>query len=68
MKVVSSDATFLLEYYGSDGVGGWQKINCPLRTITTVDRFALVKPSPRGHEMRMLQVPELQLAMGMDEA
>ena len=57
---------FLLVYYGSDGGGGWQKLNRPLRTITTVDRFALVKPdSKHGHVMRMLQVPELQAAMGM---
>ncbi len=57
---------FLLVYYGSDGGGGWQRLNRPLRTITTVDRFALVKPDPKhGHVMRMLQVPELQAAMGM---
>jgi DNA (cytosine-5)-methyltransferase 1 len=57
---------FLLVYYGSDGCGGWQRLNRPLRTITTVDRFALVKPDPEhGHVMRMLQVPELQAAMGM---
>ncbi|MGH8021834.1 MAG: DNA cytosine methyltransferase [Opitutaceae bacterium] len=31
-----------------------------------MDRFALVKPDPKhGHVMRMLQVPELQAAMGM---
>lgn len=57
---------FLLVYYGSDKAGGWQKLTRPLRTITTVDRFALVKPSAKGHLMRMLQVPELKLAMGMD--
>ncbi|MBK8476274.1 MAG: DNA cytosine methyltransferase [Opitutaceae bacterium] len=57
---------FLLVYYGSDGGGGWQRLSRPLRTITTVDRFALVKPDPNhGHVMRMLQVPELQAAMGM---
>lgn len=57
---------FLLVYYGSDGGGGWQRLNRPLRTITTVDRFALVKPdAEHGHVMRMLQVPELQAAMGM---
>lgn len=57
---------FLLVYYGSDGGGGWQKLNRPLRTITTVDRFALVKPDAKhGHVMRMLQVRELQAAMGM---
>lgn len=57
---------FLLVYYGSDGGGGWQRMNRPLRTITTVDRFALVKPDKKhGHIMRMLQVPELKAAMGM---
>ena len=56
---------FLLVYYGSDAAGGWQSLNRPLRTITTVDRFAIVKRSSHGREMRMLQVPELQTAMGM---
>jgi DNA (cytosine-5)-methyltransferase 1 len=57
---------FLLVYYGSDGAGGWQQLTRPLRTITTVDRFALVRPDRKhGHVMRMLQVPELQAAMGM---
>lgn len=57
---------FLLVYYGSDGAGGWQQLDRPLRTVTTVDRFALVRPdSKHGHVMRMLQVPEVQAAMGM---
>ena len=54
---------FLLVYYGSDGAGGWQGLNRPLRTITTVDRFALVKWD-KGYKMRMLQVDELKKAMG----
>lgn len=63
---LGDDKPFLLVYYGSDGGGGWQRLNRPLRTITTVDRFALVKPDLKhGHVMRMLQVPELQAAMGM---
>ena len=62
--VLGENEPFLLVYYGSDGSGGWQKIDRPLRTITTVDRFALVTPSPEGHQMRMLQPPELQKAMG----
>lgn len=66
IQALGADQTFLLVYYGSDGAGGWQRMNRPLRTITTVDRFALVRPGPTGHEMRMLQVPELQLAMGME--
>jgi DNA (cytosine-5)-methyltransferase 1 len=56
---------FLIVYYGSDHAGGWQRIDAPLRTITTLDRFAFVKPEASGHMMRMLQVPELQRAMGM---
>lgn len=59
---------FLLVYYGSDRAGGWQSLDAPLRTVTTLDRFALVKPAPRGHVMRMLQVPELKRAMGMPKA
>lgn len=66
IHAVGENKPFLLVYYGSDKAGGWQKLSRPLRTITTVDRFALVKPSSKGHLMRMLQVPELQLAMGMD--
>ncbi|MXY51061.1 MAG: DNA cytosine methyltransferase [Gammaproteobacteria bacterium] len=61
---LGEDASFLLVYYGSDGSGGWQPLDRPLRTITTVDRFALVEPGPQGHTIRMLQVPELQRAMG----
>lgn len=66
IKEIGPDKPFLLVYYGSDHAGGWQELSRPLRTITTVDRFALVKPTPQGHVMRMLQVPELQKAMGMD--
>jgi len=66
IEAVGSDQPFLLVYYGSDQAGGWQELARPLRTITTIDRFAIVKPSPEGHLMRMLQVPELQMAMGMD--
>lgn len=55
---------FLLVYYGTDGSGGWQPLNIPLRTVTTVDRFALVKPGPNGHMMRMLQPQEIRRAMG----
>jgi DNA (cytosine-5)-methyltransferase 1 len=65
---LGSDASFLLVYYGTDGSGGWQPLTRPLRTITTVDRFALVEPSPNGPQMRMLQVPELRRAMGFNDA
>lgn len=58
---------FLIVYYGTDGSGGWQRIDRPLRTITTLDRFAYVEPTPEGHMMRMLQPEELKLAMGYDK-
>jgi DNA (cytosine-5)-methyltransferase 1 len=61
---LGNNKPFLLVYYGSDAAGGWQRLDVPLRTITTLDRFALVRPTSYGHEMRMLQVPELKKAMG----
>lgn len=61
---VGSRNPFLIVYYGSDGSGGWQPVSSPLRTITTLDRFAYVRRRDGVHEMRMLQVPELKLAMG----
>ena len=64
LAAVGDECPFLIVYYGSDGAGGWQEVDRPLRTITTVDRFALVEPSSDGHTMRMLQVPELRRAMG----
>ncbi len=65
IEAVGDRRPFLLVYYGSDGAGGWQRLNRPLRTITTVDRFAFVKRQDNQHVMRMLQVPELKAAMGM---
>lgn len=61
---IGDKSPFLIVYYGTDGCGGWQRLDAPLRTITTLDRFALVKPTAQGHMMRMLQVPELKNAMG----
>ena len=58
---------FLIVYYGTDGSGGWQTLDRPLRTVTTLDRFAYVKPTKTGHMMRMLQPEELKLAMGFDK-
>ena len=55
---------FLIVYYGTDHAGGWQRLDVPLRTITTLDRFAFVKPTDKGHVMRMLQPSELKKAMG----
>jgi len=64
IDALGSQEEFLMVYYGSDAAGGWQRISAPLRTITTLDRFALVRPTADGHEMRMLQVDELKRAMG----
>lgn len=67
LATVGEDAPFLLVYYGSDAAGGWQRTDVPLRTLTTLDRFAYVKPTAEGHQMRMLQVPEIRAAMGFPE-
>jgi len=62
IKVLGTKEPFIIVYYGTGD--GWQSLDKPLRTITTLDRFALVKPSKKGHLMRMLQPEELKLAMG----
>ena len=59
---------FLIVYYGSDGGGGWQRLDKPLRTMTTRDRFGLVRWENSMPMLRMLQVPELRRAMGFDES
>ena len=70
-QALGPEASFLLVYYGSDGrgsaSGGWQRLDLPLRTITTLDRFALISHDRGEPRMRMLQVPELKRAMGFDE-
>lgn len=66
IATLGNNTPFLLVYYGSgrNGNGGWQRIDEPLGTITTLDRFAYVVPDEDGHMMRMLQPEELKLAMG----
>jgi len=64
ISILGTREPFLIVYYGSDGGGGWQSLDRPLRTITTIDRFAFVKPSTTGHIIRMLQPEELKLGMG----
>jgi DNA (cytosine-5)-methyltransferase 1 len=59
---------FLIVYYGTDGAGGWQTLDRPIRTLTTLDRFGLVEWNDKGPTLRMLQVPELRRAMGFDAA
>ncbi|WP_245904507.1 DNA cytosine methyltransferase [Billgrantia lactosivorans] len=55
---------FIIVYYGSDYGGGWQSIDTPLRTVTTLDRFGLVTWTNDVPYLRMLQPPELLKAMG----
>lgn len=63
-EALGKSKPFILVYYGTDGAGGFQRLDRPLRTVTTLDRFALVRPNGLGHEMRMLQPTELAAAMG----
>jgi len=58
---------FIIVYYGSDSSGGWQPLNVPLRTITTIDRFGLVTFKNGVSQLRMLQPSELKKAMGAPE-
>jgi len=64
MAELGSDEPFLIVYYGSDGSGGWQSIERPIRTLTTLDRFGLVTWRKGTPFLRMLQVDELKAAMG----
>ncbi len=66
MEALGKGEPFLVVYYGSDGSGGWQPLDRPLRTLTTLDRFGLVTWKRRAPMLRMLQVPELKKAMGFD--
>jgi len=70
IKILGEQEEFLIVYYGSGkrGKGGWQRLSEPLRTLTTLDRFAYVVPGRDGHEMRMLQPDELKVAMGFKKS
>lgn len=68
IKTLGEGVPFLIVYYGSDGAGGWQTLDRPLRTLTTLDRFGLVEWTSNVPTLRMLQVPELKRAMGFDSA
>lgn len=63
IEALGSGVPFIIVYYGSDYAGGWQKIDVPLRTITTVDRFGLVTWKDEVPYLRMLQPTELLRAM-----
>lgn len=64
MRALGKRIPFLIVYYGSDGAGGWQTLERPLRTLTTLDRFGLVSWEGSEPMLRMLQVDELKAAMG----
>ena len=65
MRELAQGEDFLVVYYGSDRAGGWQRLDRPLRTLTTLDRFGLVQWRGKTPTLRMLQVPEIKRAMGL---
>jgi len=67
IAAIGKGRPFLIVYYGSDGGGGWQPLDRPLRTLTTLDRFGLVTWDGREPMLRMLQVDELRRAMGFPD-
>lgn len=64
MKKLGKKKDFIIVYYSSDYAGGWQSLDSPLRTITTIDRFGLVTWRGDTPYLRMLQPLELMDAMG----
>lgn len=68
MEDLGGKESFLVVYYGSDKGGGWQSLDDPLRTVTTLDRFGLVRHNGREWTIRMLQPPELARAMGVPKS
>lgn len=64
IKEIGRGKDFIIVYYGSDYAGGWQTLDVPLRTVTTLDRFGLVTWSGDTPHLRMLQPSELLKAMG----
>lgn len=67
IRTLGPDAEFLLVYYGSGGERSWQTLDQPLRTVTTIDRFALVRKRHGRYVIRMLQPPELARAMSLPD-
>ena len=65
MAELGPNIDFIIVYYGSDYAGGWQSLDSPLRTVTTLDRFGLVSWKGEIPYLRMLQPPELMKAMGV---
>lgn len=67
IKTLGKNAEFVVVYYGSEGNKAWQTLDEPLRTVTTIDRFALVQNRSGRYMMRMLQPSELARAMSLPE-
>lgn len=67
IEALGENIPFIIVYYSSDYAGGWQSLDVPLRTITTVDRFGLVTWLDGEPFLRMLQPNELLKAMGGGE-
>lgn len=67
IAALGKNVPFIIVYYGSDYAGGWQTLDVPLRTVTTVDRFGLVTWQKGVPYLRMLQPKELLKAMGGGE-
>ncbi len=64
---VGRGVDFLTVYYGSDKADGYQTVDCPLRTLTTLDRFVLVQWKGYQPTLRMHQTPELKQAVGLPD-
>ena len=67
IDALGAGVSFLIVYYGSDAAGGWQTLDRPIRTLTTLDRFGLVEWDNKTPMLRMLQVSELRRAMGFSD-
>lgn len=67
IEALGRGTPFIIVYYGSDYAGGWQTLDAPLRTVTTIDRFGLVTWLRDTPYLRMLQPDELLRAMGGGE-
>jgi len=67
IKELGKGRDFIIVYYGSDYAGGWQSLDAPLRTVTTIDRFGLVTWRNGKPYLRMLQPDELLRAMGANK-
>jgi DNA (cytosine-5)-methyltransferase 1 len=67
IRVLGENKDFLIVYYGSDRAGGFQSLDRPLRTLTTVDRFGLIRWRDGVPTIRMLQLPEIRRGMGLPD-